>query len=178
VLKRILILLCLSVAALPLLRAQEIPTETRAGELQLGGGYSIANPDYSPHRFYGPYLYGTFDFRDHIGVEFDFHQVSEPSKWNEGLYERTYQAGIRYVWHYKRLDPYVRGTVGRGVFNYANNSANLAYDLWSLGGGLDIRTTRYLNVRLIDYDYQTWTTFSPNNLEPRILSFGAAYRFH
>ena len=176
--KRILILVCLLAAATPLLRAQEIPTETRAGELQIGAGYSGADPDYSPHTFYGPYIYASFDFRDHIGVELNFHDVSEPSSFNEGIYERTYEIGPRYVWHIKRFDPYVKVEVGRGVFNYAFNSANLAYNMYSVGGGCDLRTTRYLNVRLFDFELQKWGSFPPNGLSPTVLSFGVAYRFH
>jgi len=41
-----------------------------------------------------------------------------------------------------------------------------------------MRATRYLNIRLVDFESQQWVTFSPNNLAPNILSVGAAYRFH
>ena len=181
--KRILILVCMLAAATPLLRAQEIPTETRAGELQIGGGYSSANPDYSPHKFYGPYLYSSFDFRDHIGVEFNFHYVKEsndgpPSDINQGMYERTYEIGPRYVLHIKKFDPFVKVMIGRGVFNYPDNTANLAYNMYAAAIGCDLRTTRYLNVRLFDYEYQKWSSFPPNGLQPNVLSFGVAYRFH
>jgi hypothetical protein len=181
VLKRILMLLCLMAAVTPLLRAQEIPTEVRAGELQVGGGYAGANPDYSEHRFYGPYLYTTFDFREHIGAEFNFHYLKEsndPS--GEGLYEKTYEIGPRYVWHFKqeRFNPYLKLLVGRGVFQYPHDSANLAYNMYSFGGGLDYRATRYLNVRVVDFEEQKWMSFPPNGLSPVVVSFGVAYRFH
>jgi len=177
-LKRILILVCLLAAATPLLRAQEIPTETRAGELQIGAGYSGADPDYSPHTFYGPYIYASFDFRDHIGVELNFHDVSEPSSFNEGIYERTYEIGPRYVWHINRFNPYVKVLVGRGVFNYPHDTANLAYNMYAPALGCDVRVTRYLNVRLFDFEYQKWSSFPPHGLQPNIVSFGVAYRFH
>ncbi|MDR3734713.1 MAG: hypothetical protein P4L10_04155 [Acidobacteriaceae bacterium] len=179
-LKRILMLLCLMAAATPLLRAQEIPTEVRAGELQVGGGYAGGNPDYSPHHFYGPYIYTTFDFREHIGAEFNFRMIkegSDPS--NEGLYEKTYQIGPRYVWHVKRrYNPYVKLLVGRGVFQYAHNTANLAYNMYSFGGGLDVRVKPYLNVRVVDLEAQHWMSFPPHGLAPMAVSFGVAYRFH
>ena len=64
-----------SVAAL----GQALPTASRIGDLQVGAGYSNANPDYSPHRFNGFLVYGTFDFRSRLGVELNFHHVSGPS---------------------------------------------------------------------------------------------------
>jgi len=180
VLKKILMLLCLTAAATTLLRAQEIPTETRAGELQVGGGYAGANPDYSEHKFYGPYLYTTFDFREHIGAEFNFHYLKESNDTSgEGLYEKTYEIGPRYVWHVKqRFNPYLKFLVGRGVFQYPHNSANLAYNLYSFGGGLDVNIKPYLNVRVLDFEDQKWGSFPPHGLSPFVVSFGAAYRFH
>ena len=179
-LKKILMLLCLTAAATTLLRAQEIPTETRAGELQVGGGYAGANPDYSEHKFYGPYLYTTFDFREHIGAEFNFHYLKESNDTSgEGLYEKTYEIGPRYVWHVKqRFNPYLKFLVGRGVFQYPHNSANLAYNLYSFGGGLDVNIKPYLNVRVLDFEDQKWGSFPPHGLSPFVVSFGAAYRFH
>ncbi len=176
--KRILILVCLMAAAMPLLRAQEIPTEERAGELQIGLGYSMASPDYSPHTFSGESLYADYDFRDHWGVEVDFHDVKEPSKYNEGMYEKTYEIGPRYVWHVSRFNPYAKLLLGRGVFNYPYNTANLAYNMYSFGGGVDIRVKPYLNVRLVDIELQKWGSFPPNGLNPTVYTFGVAYRFH
>jgi hypothetical protein len=162
-------------AATPLLRAQEIPTETRAGELQIGIGYSDSSPDYTEDKFKGPSIYATFDFRDHIGIEGDFHYVSGG---NQQIYEKTYEIGPRYVWHPGKFDPYVKLLVGRGVFNYPDNTANLAYNMYSFGGGLDYRATRYLNVRIIDLEMQKWGSFPPNGLSPTVFTFGVAYRFH
>ena len=37
---------------------------------------------------------------------------------------------------------------GRGVFNYpAYNEANLAYNMFAVAGGVDVRVRRYLSVR-------------------------------
>lgn len=179
--KRILILVCLLAAATPLLRAQEIPTEERAGELQIGLGYSKASPDYSEHTFSGLSLYGDYDFRDHWGIEGDFHYVKEDND-NKGaqqnMYEKTYEIGPRYLWHISRFDPYVKILLGRGVFNYPNNTANLAYNMYAFGGGVDIRVKPYLNVRLIDVELQKWGSFPPSGLSPKVYTFGVAYRFH
>ncbi len=178
--KRILILVCLLAAASTLLRVQEIPTETRAGELQIGLGYSKASPDYTMQSFYGPSIYATFDFRDHWGVEADFHDVKQggSAPQNQDISEKTYEVGGRFVCHPGRFDPYGKLLVGRGVFNYPNNTANLAYNMYSVGFGVDLRTTRYLNIRLFDFELQKWGSFPPHGLTPKVITFGVAYRFH
>lgn len=97
------------------------PTASRTADLQLGGGFALAAPDYGPG-IKGFTLYGTYDFRTHLGVEFDFHQLS--SHTGSDLYERSYEMGPRYVWHLGHgLNPYVRVMYGRGVFNFPANIA-------------------------------------------------------
>ena len=65
---------------------------------------------------------------------------------------------------------------GRGVFNFPNNVANLAYNMFSFGGGTDVRVLRFLNVRA-DYEYQDWLGFPPSGLKPQLVTFGVAYHF-
>ena len=67
--------------------------------------------------------------------------------------------------------------IGRGVFNYpAYYHANLAYNMYAPGAGVDVRIKSYLNVRG-DFEYQQWPSFPPNGLSPAVLSIGAAYHF-
>jgi hypothetical protein len=189
VLKKILILVCLLAATSPLLlHAQEMPTESRTGELQIGLGFSRAAPDYISNTIYGPSIYATFDFRDHLGVEADFHDVkgnnSVGTGGDGGLYEKTYEVGVRGVWHPGRFDPYAKLMVGRGVLNYpfiqgtTRSAGNIAYNMYAIGGGVDLRVKRYLNVRLFDLELQKWLSFPPHGLAPTVVTFGVAYRFH
>lgn len=163
--------------------AQARPTAARAGDLQIGVGYVLAKPDYTDFRWKGPAIYATFDFREHWGVEAEFHQVNIPN----GLrYERTYEIGPRYVWHFGRYNPYAKVMIGRGVFNFATDStpnqpsvqiANLAYNLYAFGGGMDVHVHKHVNVR-VDYEMQQWMSFPPNGgLSPQLLTIGAAYHF-
>ncbi len=90
--------------------------------------------------------------------------------------------------HYGRFNPYVRGSYGRGVFNYSQPNtpndpntnyhviANLAYNMWAIGGGIDFNVLKHVNARA-DYDYQNWGSFPPHGLQPNVISVGAAYRF-
>ena len=153
--------------------AQANSTISRVGDLQLGGGYTSANSDYLSNRIKGYTFYGDFDFFHNLGIEVDFHDVSDsPTK----IYERTYEVGVRYVRHYGRFGPYGKVLVGRAQFNYANDSALLAYNMYALGGGLDYAVLPKVNVRA-DYEYQSWSGFKPNGLTPQLLTIGVAYHF-
>jgi opacity protein-like surface antigen len=149
-------------------------TISRVGDLQLGGGYSSASSDYLSNRISGYTFYGDFDFFHNLGVEVDFHNVSDsPTK----VYERTYEVGVRYVRHYGRLGPYAKLLVGRGQFNYPVPSDEmLAYNMYSVGGGLDYAVLPRVNVRA-DYEYQSWHSFTPNGLTPQVITIGVAYHF-
>jgi hypothetical protein len=149
-------------------------TAIRKADLQIGGDFTLSpSPDYGTKSFYGGGGYATFDFTHSLGVEFNFRQLNGP---NLGIYERTYQVGLRYVKHYGIVDPYVRGSYGRGVFNFPNDAANLAYNMFSVAAGVDVRVRRHVNVRA-DYEFQKWLSFPPNGLTPQVISLGAAYHF-
>ncbi|WP_260706134.1 porin family protein [Edaphobacter flagellatus] len=157
--------------------AQAVPTASRAGDLQIGGGISNANTDYVPNRVNGGTVYVDFDFYRHFGVEGEFRFLKD-GKTN--IYEKTYEVGGRYsrVYH-NRFVPYGKVMYGRGVFNFANNGqtyANLAYNMFAGGIGLDYRVLTRVNVRA-EYEYQKWMSFPPNGLSPSVITIGAAYHF-
>lgn len=155
-------------------------TASRAADLQLGGGFSYGKHDYAftpledGTRISGLSLYGTLDFKTHYGVEIAFHQLGTHKA--DNMYERTYEIGPRYVLHFNRINPYIRVMYGRGVFNYPGDVANLAYNIGALGGGVDLNAQKHVNVR-VDYEYQRWYGFPLYNLQPQMVTVGAAYHF-
>jgi hypothetical protein len=155
--------------------AQSRPTAARSGDLQVGGGFSSANSDYASSRIKGIAFYSSFDFKNHFGVEVDFHQLNQSGN---QLYERTYEAGGRYVRHYGRVTPYAKALYGRGVLNFPYSVANVAYNMLVGGGGADITVHKHINVRL-DAEYQRWFSGPDlaNGLTPLVLTGGVAYRF-
>jgi hypothetical protein len=156
------------------IQAQASAAGVRAGDLQVGLGFS-GGPHYGGSRYYGGSIYASFDFLQHWGVEADFHQVNTSA--NNKLYERTYEIGGRYVRHYKGfINPYGKVMIGRGVFNFANDSANLAYNMYSIGGGIDFNVTRRINARG-DFEFQRWPSFPGNALTPKVATIGVAYHF-
>ena len=157
--------------------AQAKYTATRAGDLQLGAGYTNASSDYVPNRISGYSGYMTFDFTEHFGFEFDFHQANDPKS---PVYERSYEWGGRYLRHYghDRYRPYARAMYGRGVFNFPFNAANLAYNMIVGAVGMDIEVHRRINVRA-EFEYQDWLSGPgiTNGLKPMLINVGVAYHF-
>jgi len=183
VFKTILAVLCFFAVPASAAWGQALPTASRAGDLQIGGGFGLAYPDYTFSKFTGFVGYGDFDFREHFGVEADFHYVSGAS--TDQIYEKTYEIGGRYVRHYGIINPYAKVMIGRGVFNFPlpagapSGSAhpNLAYNIMGLGAGADFNIRRTINVRG-DIEYQDWFGFPPHGLNPTVITIGAAYHFN
>src|ERR1700722_1597385 len=185
---KIAALLCLISFAGVRLHAQALPTATSAGVLQAGGEFNYASSDYVPQKIKGGGAYVGFDFKYHWGIEAEFHQINDSDPTTQ-IYERTYEIGPRYVLRLGRIEPFAKVMYGRGVFNYPEvpslipggppqgNAANLAYNIAAAGVGVDYRLLRSVNVR-VEYEFQKWFGFPPNDLTPQVLGIGAAYRFH
>jgi opacity protein-like surface antigen len=179
-----LALICLVGFAHVLVYGQAEPTATRSGSLQVGGTFQEADSDYAPERFLGFGFYSTFNFRYHLGFESEFHQI-DGSNTSQGVYERSYEIGPRYVLHYGRFQPYAKVAYGRGVFNFPSVGggsspklrANLAYNIAAAGAGVDYRVTRSVTLRAA-FEYQAWMGFPPHGLTPKLVELGAAYHFH
>jgi hypothetical protein len=179
-LKSKMLFLVLALIGASALHAQKLPTATKPLDIQAGGGFVYGQTDYG-RTMTGYGIYGDLDFRSHFGAELEYHQANGTAL----IYERTYEAGLRYFRHYGRLAPYAKILGGRGVFNFppyfpgGPSSANLAYNLVAVGGGADYRVRSYLNVRG-DFEYQDWASdpgFLPNGLTPYLFTVGVAYHF-
>lgn len=158
--------------------AQAAPTASRVGDLQVGAGFSHAQTDYLPYTVNGFTTYFTFDTKyHHLGVEGAFRYINDSSS---NIYEKTYEIGPRYSRTYGKFQPYAKFLYGRGVFNFADQGvtvANLAYNMFAIGGGVDYHLIPSINIRG-DYEYQRWLSFPPHGLTPSVFTIGAAYHFH
>jgi hypothetical protein len=157
-----------------MLSAQSSPTASNIGDLQIGVGFSTAIPDYSTDKFNGIGAYADFDFTPHWGIEGEFHYVKGPAPVD--MYEKTYEIGGRYHRTYGRVVPYAKAMYGRGVFNYQYGVANLAYNMFAGGAGIDYKLLRHVNLRA-DFEYQHWLGFPYGGLNPVVFTFGGAYHF-
>jgi hypothetical protein len=157
--------------------AQASPTASRAGDLQVGAGFTWVAPDYAGGHDKGPSFYATYDFMRHVGVEGVIHYASIIDPNDVG--EDTYLIGPRFVVNKKRFAPYAKVLFGVGQLNLQfdtqphSKSTHFAY---AVGGGLDYKLTRKVNIRAIDFEYQHWSYLT--GLTPIVLTVGAAYSFH
>lgn len=182
---RCLVVLSLAVlfaAASSQLQGQALPTASRTGILQVGGGVSNAQTDEFESRISGIMVYATFDIRKHLGIEADIHMLNIITP--NDFAEASYLGGVRYVWRFRHVDPYVKVLAGIGQTYlqppYDTHAPGTpgSYMVLAGAGGIDIRLPHHINVRAIDFEYQMWPNFPPNGLNPTIISFGAAYRFN
>jgi len=159
--------------------SQAVPTASRTGALQIGGGFSYAKPDYTETAIKGASAYSTFDLTKHLGAEADIHVVSISTPDRVG--ENSYLIGPRYVFNEKHFSPYAKVLAGLGEikFNFATMPASSTTTfVYALGAGLDVQVTHNINIRPIDFEYQQWPTFKPHGLSPYVITVGAAYVFH
>jgi hypothetical protein len=164
---------CASLSA----HAQTRETASRVGDLQIGGGFVFSTSDYNftPIHLIGGAAYTTFDWRTHYGAEFDFRHNRSTA--DTTVYERTYEIGPRAYLTRGSFEPYAKVLFGRGVYNFRNGIANVAYNMYTFGGGADFHVRRSLNVRA-DYEYQSWIGFPLGTLHPNVITIGVAYHFH
>jgi hypothetical protein len=157
-----------------LLHAQATSTASRAGDLQIGVGFSTAKPDYGPQSFQGVTAYVDFTRHSYLGLEAEFHQVSTTN--SDKSFQRTYEVGGRYFRTYGRFMPYLKAMIGRGDFNYPFGQTDLAYNLYAGAIGVDYQLGPHLRLRA-DYELQSWYGFPNEALTPQILSVAIAYHF-
>lgn len=157
-----------------ILHAQATATASRAGDLQVGVGYTLAKTGYEQQSFQGFTAYADFDLRSHLGLEAEVHQVSSTT--GDQSYQRTYELGARYFRAYGPLVPYIKIMIGRGDFNYPFSHTDLAYNLYAGGIGADYKLGHSLSLRG-EYEMQSWSGFANGGLTPQLVTLGVAYHF-
>ena len=181
-----------------------MPTATRRGDLQVGGGFSANYPDYTRHKFYGYDIYADLDFFEHWGAEGEFRQTNDTSKDPQGntvpQYQRNIEAGLRYHRTYGRLVPYAKGMFGYGQIEFPPypapasptvSNGTAGYTFVAPGGGIDYVISPHITIRA-DMEYQIWfakvnnglgldfytnSGGIPNGLTPIVYTGGVAWRF-
>ena len=165
--------------------AQATPMATRVGQVQVGAGFSFAIPDYSGTYIKGLTVYGDADLWRRLGIEADVHYISILTPTDIG--QNTFLIGPRFsVIRQGRMNAYVKvlGGVGRFVYQpgWNPNPHTDTFGVYSLGGGIEFRASRHLNIRAVDIEAQRWPSygtpgFPAHGLSPFVTTFGAAYVF-
>lgn len=153
-------------------RAQVVPS-AYAGAPKLSAGV-LGSGEYI--QYGGRKMIGITGFVDadtwrHYGLEFegrwvDFHQTAD-------VHLATYSAGVRYHFDIgRRFQPYAKGLVGVGDFNFPYNLATGSYLVVTAGGGLDYRLNHRFTFRAADFEYQDWPQFTFGNMTTPSVSTG------
>jgi hypothetical protein len=140
-------------------RAQVIPSATAGGfRLSAGGTGSGYYMQYGEQKLLGASAFVDADVSHGLGVEaegrwLEWHQTND-------VHVETYSIGLRYHMNFHRFQPYAKGLIGFGDFNFPFNYAHGRYLVATAGGGLDYRLTRRIHIRLPDVEYQDWPQFT------------------
>jgi hypothetical protein len=185
------VLLLLLAAGALCARAQVAPAAYDRGlAITAGGEASAFQPDYAGFgipQSSSTYLYGIGTYVD---VRFKpWLQVEGEGRWLrfnqvDGIYEDNYLIGPRlpiYKLRFWRATPYAKVLVGYGKLNFENNNGWGRYTALSYGGGLDVKMSNRIDLRLPDFEYQQWLNWSEGTnttytLMPYGISVGVSYR--
>jgi hypothetical protein len=140
-------------------RAQVVP-QAESGGFRVsagatGAGYYL---QYGQRKLLGVSAFVDADTHRRLGIEaegrwLEFHQ-------NEAVHVETYSAGLRYRMDFRNFQPYVKGLVGFGDFNFPFGYAHGRYLVVTGGGGVDYHWTRRIHIRIADVEYQDWPQFA------------------
>jgi hypothetical protein len=140
-------------------RAQVVPQAYAGGfKLSAGGTGSGYYLQYGARKMIGASAFVDLDVKRGLGIEaegrwLEFHQTQD-------VHVETYSAGLRYHMNFGRFQPYAKGLIGFGDFNFPFNYAHGRYLTATAGGGLDYRLSHRLHVRIADVEYQDWPQFT------------------
>jgi hypothetical protein len=152
---------------------------------------SVFQPDYmgggvaqtGPQRLYSVGTYVDFKLSRWVQIEAEGRWL----RFNPYLdiREDNYLIGPRLPLdrlRYKRAIPYAKVLVGRSRMNFEYDSILNYYTDIAFGGGVDIKLTRRITLRAIDFEYQKWFGWPDipgiqnTTLSPYGGSVGASYK--
>ncbi len=148
-------------------RAQVVPPGDQGGARlsagAMGSGYTL---QYGQRKMTGIAGFVDLDTKRRLGIEAE-------GRWLEyfqtaNVHAETYSIGGRYHFDLGRCEPYAKGLVGFGDFNFPYSYAYGRYLVVTAGGGLDFHWTNRIYVRAVDFEYQDWPIFTFGNMN----SFG------
>ena len=168
-------------ATASLLNAQATPTASRMIRFrsQIGIAGTQVQTDHGPGTDRGLVIYGDIDISKYLGVEALFRDATIVSPSDFGI--DNYLIGPRASFRRGRFTPYAKALFGYAFINfqkgYYPQDSSERHRIYTLGGGVDMRATPHINVRLFDYERQDWLGFQPHGLTPSSESIGVAYQF-
>jgi hypothetical protein len=167
------LVLCLGLGSMA--HAQVVPSADAGGfRLSVGGTASGFYLQYGEVKLLGASAFVDADTLRHFGFEGEarwlkFHQT-------HNINAATYLGGLRYSRYYGRFQPYAKGLVGIGQFNYTYNLGKDTSLVVAPGAGVDYRLTRLIRWRAVDFEYQMWPQFHYGSMSSYGVSTGFKFK--
>jgi hypothetical protein len=140
-------------------KAQVVPS-ANSGPFKLsaggtGSGYYL---QYGSLKLLGASAFVDADMTRGLGVEaegrwLEWHQINN-------VHVETYSAGLRYHMNFRNFQPYAKGLIGFGDFNFPFNYAHGRYLTVTAGGGVDYHWHHRISFRVADVEWQYWPQFT------------------
>lgn len=168
-----LLLLCLGTA--PAARAQVAAAGDKGGLIvSVGGTGSGEELQYGARKMLGVTGFVDADTRRRFGIEAEGRWL----EWRQSddVHAETYSIGGRYHFDFRRFQPYAKGLIGVGHFNFPYNLATGSYLVITAGGGLDFSLTKRIHIRAADFEYQDWPQFTYGSMATASVSAGFRVR--
>jgi len=152
-------ILALAVSLAGLAQAQTVPAGDKGG-LAIWAGVSASGNyvQYGERKMVVVTGFVDADTRRRLGIEAEGQWLEFRQSAN--VHIETYSVGPRYHFNVGRFQPYAKGLVGFGDFNFPYNLATGRFLVATGGGGLDFRLNRRIYVRAADVEYQYWPQFT------------------
>jgi hypothetical protein len=155
--------------------AQTAPAADAGGaRLSVGGTASGYYLQYGEVKVLGATAFVDLDTLRHVGFEGEarwltFHQTHD-------INATTYLGGVRYSRFFGRFQPYAKGLVGVGQFNYPYNLGKDSTLVVAPGAGLDYRLSDRIRWRAVDFEYQLWPEFHYGQMSSYGVSSGLKFK--
>jgi hypothetical protein len=146
-----------------------------------GGGPSCPTGPYYP--LAGASKYKLFGVGAYVDVKLSrWVQLEGEARWlrynqYNHVYQDNYLIGPRLpVYRFWKATVYGKALGGMAKMNFDPGGDNGTFTDVALGGGADVRLSKRLSIRLADFEYQYWPTWSNSKLSPYGVSVGFGYK--
>jgi hypothetical protein len=178
-------------------RAQVVPAATaRQLSVTAGGMVSIFQPDFAGMwtctgtgtcNEYYPLAQSSsqplFGLGAYVDVKLNrWAQIEAEGRWlrfNQyaGIHQDNYLIGPRVpVYHFWRSEVYAKTLVGFSKMNFDPYGDHGTFTDIAFGGGMDVKLTKRLSLRAVDFENQYWPAWGNSTLSPYGASMGLGYR--
>jgi hypothetical protein len=172
--------------------AQVVPSATDNDlSITVGGTVSAFNPDFAgTWNFQVPYypkaqgsdrpligLGAYTDIRLSRWVQFEVEARWQRLNQFEHISQDNYLVGPRLpVYRFKKATVYCKALAGFSQMNFDTFGDHGRYTTTAFGGGIDVKLSRKLRLRVADVEYQYWPTWVHSSLSPYGASVGIGYK--